>query len=82
MLAFGAYNAINLDGGGSTALVKSDGNSGAIDLNSPSGGTERYDADALGIYALPLATPEPGTAALLSVTFIGTVFLRRRLIAP
>lgn len=36
--AFGAYTALNLDGGGSTVLVTSD--QGA--LNRPSGGTERW----------------------------------------
>lgn len=64
MIAFGAYNALNLDGGGSTVLVKSNGQGGAIDLNKPSGGTERYDADSLGVFALALPTPEPGTMGL------------------
>ncbi len=64
MLAFGAYNALNLDGGGSTVLVKSDGQGGAVDLNRPSGGTERYDGNAFGVFALPLTTPEPGTMSM------------------
>ena len=73
MLAFGAYTAMNLDGGGSTVLVAADGMDGSYQLNRPSGGTERYDANALGVYALPLATPEPGTAGLIGIAAV--VFL-------
>lgn len=54
MLAFGAYTAINLDGGGSTDLVEADGHEGAKIVNRPSGGAERYDANQLGIRAWPL----------------------------
>jgi len=54
MLAFGAYTAINLDGGGSTDLVEDDGHGGAKIVNRPSGGAERYDANQLGIRARPL----------------------------
>jgi hypothetical protein len=54
MLAFGAYTAINLDGGGSTDLVEDDGHDGAKIVNRPSGGAERYDANQLGIRARPL----------------------------
>lgn len=53
MLAFGAYNAINLDGGGSTDLVVDNGH-GATVVNRPSGGTERFDANQIGIRAWPL----------------------------
>lgn len=54
MLAFGAYTAINLDGGGSTDMVEDDGHGGAQIVNRPSGGAERYDANQLGIRAWPL----------------------------
>lgn len=54
MLAFGAYTAINLDGGGSTDLVEDNGHGGVTIVNKPSGGAERYDANQLGIRALPL----------------------------
>jgi exopolysaccharide biosynthesis protein len=54
MIAFGAYTAINLDGGGSTDLVEDNGHSGARIVNKSSGGAERYDANQLGIRALPL----------------------------
>jgi exopolysaccharide biosynthesis protein len=54
MLAFGAYNANNLDGGGSTDLVEDNGHGGTTIVNRPSGGAERFDANQLGIRALPL----------------------------
>ena len=53
MLAFGAYSAINLDGGGSTDMVEADRNGSAKIINRPSGGAERFDANQLGIRALP-----------------------------
>jgi exopolysaccharide biosynthesis protein len=58
MLAFGAYTAINLDGGGSTDLVEDDGHGGATIVNRPSGGAERFDANQLGIHAWPLSLLE------------------------
>ncbi len=54
MLAFGAYNAINLDGGGSTDLVEDNGHGGATIVNKPSGGAERFDANQIGVRAWPL----------------------------
>lgn len=54
MLAFGAWTAINLDGGGSTDLVEDNGHGGYTIVNRPSGGAERYDANQIGIRALPL----------------------------
>jgi len=54
MLAFGAYNAINLDGGGSTDMVEDNGHGGVKIINRPSGGAERFDANQLGIHAFPL----------------------------
>lgn len=54
MLAFGAYTAINLDGGGSTDMVENSGHGGVKIVNRPSGGAERYDANQLGIRAWPL----------------------------
>lgn len=56
LLALGAWNALNLDGGGSTSLVVADGAGGAKVLTRPSGGVERYDANQLGIRALPIPT--------------------------
>jgi hypothetical protein len=61
MRSFGSQDALNLDGGGSTAMVISDGLDGAKILNRPihSGipGTERVVANHLGIFAKPLDTP-------------------------
>jgi len=54
MIGFGAFTAINLDGGGSTDLVEDNGHGGATIVNKPSGGAERFDANQLGIRALPL----------------------------
>jgi exopolysaccharide biosynthesis protein len=54
MLQLGAFTALNLDGGGSTSLVKDNGNGGATVINRPSGGTERFDANQLGVRAVPL----------------------------
>lgn len=54
MLALGCDSALNLDGGGSSEMVSAEKLGHPYVLNNPSGGTERYDAAALGIYARPL----------------------------
>jgi exopolysaccharide biosynthesis protein len=54
MLAIGCDSALNLDGGGSTEMVRADTPGQPYIVNNPSGGAERYDAAALGVYALPL----------------------------
>ena len=71
LLDFGAWNAINYDGGGSTTMVMDDSNDGiqnARVINSPSdnssgqaAGTERVVANSLAVFATPLAgyTPLP-----------------------
>jgi hypothetical protein len=53
-LAIGCDTALNLDGGGSSEIVSGNTLGNPYILNNPSGGTERYDAAALGVYALPL----------------------------
>jgi hypothetical protein len=68
LLRFGAYDGLNLDGGGSTALVRADGER-ALVLNHPSGpakpfgddrdlhvphGEQRSNGNHLGVYAKPL----------------------------
>lgn len=50
---FGAWNGLNLDGGGSTALARLT-NGRAVLLNQPSGGEERYDGNNLGVFAQPI----------------------------
>jgi exopolysaccharide biosynthesis protein len=54
MLALGCESALNLDGGGSSEMVRADVPGQPYIVNNPSGGAERYDAAALGVYALPL----------------------------
>ncbi|MBS1815491.1 MAG: phosphodiester glycosidase family protein [Acidobacteria bacterium] len=54
MLKIGAFTAMNVDGGGSTAMIKDDGKGGFITVNKPSGGKERWDAIQLGVRAMPL----------------------------
>jgi len=50
----GAYNALNLDGGGSTTLVVEGADGRPEVLNRPSGQYERRVANHLGVYADPL----------------------------
>lgn len=57
MLALGCDSALNLDGGGSTEMVRADVPNKPYIVNIPSGGAERFDAAALGVYAKPLHGP-------------------------
>jgi hypothetical protein len=50
LLRLGAWNGLNLDGGGSTALAKLE-NGSAVLLNKPSGGVQRVDGNHLGVFA-------------------------------
>jgi hypothetical protein len=74
----GAYDGLNLDGGGSTTMVMSDGMGGALLLNSPIHdgvpGLERANGDQLGVFAapLPIAAPEP---SVFLVLMLGAVAL-------
>jgi exopolysaccharide biosynthesis protein len=54
MLALDCDSALNLDGGGSSELVRADTIGKPFIVNNPSGGAERFDAAALGVYAAPL----------------------------
>lgn len=50
----GAHNAINFDGGGSTTMIARDpGDEGTDVVNSPSDGSERSDANGLGVQVAP-----------------------------
>ncbi len=55
--SLGAYDALNLDGGGSTTLVFDDGEGNARIVNRPihryRPGTERVSGNHLGVFALP-----------------------------
>jgi len=78
MSALGAWNAINFDGGGSTALVVQGADGSPDVLNRPSGGAERYDGANLGIYAAPLPTPLPPALALFGSGLLSLLGFRRR----
>ena len=70
MLSLGVYQGLNLDGGGSTALVQSVVG-GAVDINRPSGGAERYDGNNFGVFAEPLsAVPLPASAPMFGAALI------------
>jgi hypothetical protein len=71
LLRFGAYEALNLDGGGSTALARAEGGKAKL-LNRPSGakkkaeddagststiGRERSNGNNFGVFARPLDRP-------------------------
>jgi hypothetical protein len=56
---FGAYNGLNLDGGGSSALVKSDAPGSVTVLNTPSGGTQRLDGNNFAVFARRHNAAEP-----------------------
>jgi hypothetical protein len=63
MRKLGAYNALNLDGGGSTALVIEGPDGLPRVLNRPCGsppGTERRVANHLGVFAQPLKGSKTG----------------------
>jgi hypothetical protein len=55
MRALGAHHALNLDGGGSTALVIEETEGKPRVLNRPCGGKQRLVANHLGVYAKSLA---------------------------
>ncbi|MBI1840602.1 MAG: phosphodiester glycosidase family protein [Verrucomicrobia bacterium] len=73
LLRLGAYNAINLDGGGSSTMAMEYCPGHAVLLNHPSEllarGRERYVGSHLGVFAKPLSgfifdvTTEPGLSA-------------------
>lgn len=70
LLRFSAYQGLNLDGGGSTTMVREDRFGNPQVLNSPSDGAERFNGNNFGVYANPLPTsvPEPGSLVGLGVS--------------
>ncbi len=73
LLRFGSYNAINLDGGGSTTMVMADCRGNPIELNRPSDllaqGSERVLGNHLGVFAKPL----PSLITQLAATALDTI---------
>ena len=73
LVRFGAYDGMNMDGGGSTTMVKSDGSGGYDTINVPVGevvseifplpitGSERVVGSHIGVYIVP----EPGSILTL-----------------
>src|SRR5580692_6007532 len=79
MLDLGIYNAINLDGGGSTSMVVQGANGKPDVLESPFTGAERYDGNNLGVYAQPLApVPLPPSLVLFGSAMLGLLAVGRR----
>lgn len=76
LMAVGAYQGLNLDGGGSTSMVMADADGDAVYLNSPSAGAPRWNGNHLGVYALPV--PEPSSAVLLVLGLLVLNAARRR----
>ncbi len=58
MTDIGAYDVVFMDEGGSTSMAIEGANGKPQELESPNTGAERYDGNALGVYAQPL-TPVP-----------------------
>ena len=83
MFYLGAFNAINLDGGGSTALVVEGSDGLPQELNRPSGNAERYNGNNFGIYAnaLPAPVPLPAGVWLLGSGLASLAMARRRRLA-
>lgn len=53
MLELGAYNALNLDGGGSTTMVAREAGGSAINVvNTPSDGIPRAVSNAVGVFSI------------------------------
>jgi exopolysaccharide biosynthesis protein len=81
MIDLGIFDGLNLDGGGSTALVQA-GAGGSSDLiDSPSGSfgvVERLDGNNLGVFASALPTPEASTWLMMLAGFGGMALLARR----
>ena len=76
LLGFGAVDAINLDGGGSSTLVFADPSARVV--NHPSDGFERPVAVSLAVFAAPAAVPEPASLGLLALgAAAGLIRLRR-----
>lgn len=73
MLELGAHNAMNLDGGGSTAMVsRKPGTNDINTVNSPSDGAVRAVSNAIGVFSV---APPSELAGLIIDTNDGNVFV-------
>jgi len=81
MLDLGVFEGLNLDGGGSTAMVQSGPGGSPVLVNSPSGSfgvVERLDGNNLGVFASALPTPEPSTWVMMLAGFGGLALMAGR----
>ena len=78
LLRFDAYQGLNLDGGGSTTMVREDRFGNPQILNNPSGGAERFNGNNFGAFANPLSTSVPEPGSLAGIGLFGLVCLRKR----
>ncbi len=78
LLRFDAFQGLNLDGGGSTTMVREDQFGDPLLLNIPSttGGVERFNGNNLGVFARSI--PEPSTLGLIFCSFIGLALSRSK----
>lgn len=86
MIDLGVFDGLNLDGGGSTALVQSGAGGSPVLIDSPSGSfgvVERLDGNNLGVFASGLPTPEPSMWVMMLAGFGGLTLLagRRKLLS-
>ena len=81
MIDLGVFDGLNMDGGGSTALVESGAGGSPILIDSPSGSfgvVERLDGNNLGVFASALPTPEASTWLMMLAGFGGLALLAGR----
>ena len=81
MIDLGVFDGLNMDGGGSTALVESGVSGSPILIDSPSGSfgvVERLDGNNLGVFASALPTPEASTWLMMLAGFGGLALLAGR----
>ena len=78
LLRFDAYQGLNLDGGGSTTMVREDRFGNPQILNAPSDGTERFNGNNVGAFANPLSTSVPEPGSFVGMGLFGLVCLRKR----
>ncbi len=81
MLDLGIYNGLNLDGGGSTAMVEAGAADSPVLIDRQSGSfgaVERYDGNNFGVYAQALPTPEPATWVFMAAGFCALTLAARR----